>query len=124
MCGFRYYVPTTKDFVKNWKRSIKHTSSLLLVYTVYGAFCQMFYDGVDANVEDFFIVLGLDLLIHFVFVCGGFLSVNLFSSWTRRDKVAILFCTTQKTAAMGIPLINTMFENSDNLGLYQVPLLM
>ena len=70
------------------------------------------------------IVLGLDLLIHFVFVFGGFLTVNLFSTWNRRDKVSILFCTTQKTAAMGIPLINTMFENSDNLGLYQVPLLM
>jgi len=118
----RYSFKSTQPMVKKYKRTIKHISTIALVYTVYGSFCQMFHDGVDADASDFLIVVAICLLLHLVFLVSGFLTSGLFG-WNRMDRVAILFCTTQKTAAMGIPLINTMFETDDNLGLYQVPLL-
>ena len=40
------------------------------------------------------------------------------------DRIAILFCATQKTAAFGVPMITTLYEESSNLGLYTVPLLL
>ena len=40
------------------------------------------------------------------------------------DRIAILFCATQKTAAFGVPMITTLYEESNNLGLYTVPLLL
>jgi len=120
--AIRYSFECTQPLVKKNKRWIKHLSSFALVYTVYGSFCQMFYDGVDAEASDFFIVIGICMLLHLIFASSGFFTSGLFG-WNRMDRTAILFCTTQKTAAMGIPLINTMFEEDDNLGLYQVPLL-
>jgi len=38
-------------------------------------------------------------------------------------RVTGLFCCTQKTVALGIPLINAMFEDSPYLGIYSLPLL-
>lgn len=34
-----------------------------------------------------------------------------------------LFSSTHKTVALGIPLISAIFEDSENIGLYSVPLL-
>merc|ERR1711915_29089 len=39
------------------------------------------------------------------------------------DRVAILFCASQKTAAFGIPIITSLYESSAYLGVYLVPLL-
>ena len=39
------------------------------------------------------------------------------------DRVAILFCASQKTAAFGIPIITSLYESSEYLGVYIVPLL-
>lgn len=121
--ALRYTFPSTQTLVKQNKRFIKHASSLALVYTVYGSFCQMFYDGVDAKSSDFLVVLGISLLIHCVVGIFGYFTSDLFG-WSNFDRAAILFCTTQKTASMGIPLITTMFENDEDLALFQVPLLM
>jgi len=38
-------------------------------------------------------------------------------------RVTGLFCCTQKTVALGIPLINAMFEDSQFLGIYSLPLI-
>ena len=38
--------------------------------------------------------------------------------------MALLFCGTQKTVAMGIPLLNTIFEDNPKLGIFVVPLLL
>ena len=42
----------------------------------------------------------------------------------RADRVALLFCGTHKTVAMGIPLLNTIFEDNPKLGIFVVPLLL
>ena len=46
------------------------------------------------------------------------------ASFDMYDRIAILFCGAQKTAAMGIPIIETMFGNDSNIGMYIIPLLM
>ncbi len=38
-------------------------------------------------------------------------------------RVTGIFCCTQKTVALGIPLINAMFEDSPYLGIYSLPLI-
>jgi sodium/bile acid cotransporter 7 len=38
-------------------------------------------------------------------------------------RVTGIFCCTQKTVALGIPLINAMFEDSPYLGIYSIPLI-
>merc|ERR1712083_1234491 len=40
------------------------------------------------------------------------------------DRIAILFCSSQKTAAFGIPIVTSLYEESPHLGIYLVPLLM
>ena len=43
--------------------------------------------------------------------------------FTIYDRIAILFCACQKTAAFGIPIVSSLFESSEYLGIYLVPLL-
>ena len=43
--------------------------------------------------------------------------------FTLYDRIAILFCACQKTAAFGIPIVSSLFESSEYLGVYLVPLL-
>jgi len=43
--------------------------------------------------------------------------------FTRGDKVAVMFCSTHKTIALGIPMINILFEGDENIGLKALPLL-
>merc|ERR1719461_19203 len=40
------------------------------------------------------------------------------------DRIAILFCSSHKTAAFGIPIVTSLYESSPHLGIYLVPLLM
>ena len=40
------------------------------------------------------------------------------------DRIAIFFCATQKTVAMGLPLIEAMFGDNSNMGIYIIPLLL
>merc|ERR1712204_90597 len=66
------------------------------------------------------IVIGL----HLFLLCTNWYLAMICSSFDVYDRIAILFCGAQKTAAMGLPIIETMFGESGNLGMYIIPLLM
>ena len=61
------------------------------------------------------------LIIMFKFIAWMLLRSLFHGQPTQR--VTGLFCCTQKTVALGIPLINAMFEDSPYLGIYSIPLI-
>jgi sodium/bile acid cotransporter 7 len=67
-------------------------------------------------------VIEVHLLLLFQ-VIAWILLRSLFHNEHRAMRVTGLFCCTQKTVALGIPLINAMFEDSPYLGIYSLPLL-
>ena len=45
-------------------------------------------------------------------------------AFSLQDRIAILFVGSQKTAAFGIPMILTLYDNNPNVGIYTVPILL
>jgi len=69
-------------------------------------------------------LLGLLTTLHL----GSFkLLMKFFSSKTlnfsRKDAIAATFCTSHKTLAFGLPLLNTIFEGNPNLAAYCAPVM-
>jgi len=59
----------------------------------------------------------------FFFLTSYFLYKQPCFGLNRRTQVSAWFCSTQKSMAMGIPLIKIIFEGSPEIGLIQIPLL-
>ena len=45
------------------------------------------------------------------------------SGCLRGDVIAAMFCSSHKTLAFGLPLVNTVFEGNPNLAAYCAPLM-
>ena len=50
--------------------------------------------------------------------------IKYFGKYNIYDRISIVFCASEKTAAFGVPLIATLYSHDDNVGLYTVPLLL
>ena len=118
-------LPPVVQFVKTHKVQLKLAQQYALVFIVYTVFCKTFEDGLsDPN-----IAVHVILMVVFQFLL--LLSVMLLAWYSLgylfpadpKLRVMGLFGCTHKTVAMGIPLINAIYFNNPNVGLYTLPLL-
>ncbi|KAL7520929.1 hypothetical protein ACHAWX_005621 [Stephanocyclus meneghinianus] len=117
------FVPPAKEFVKRYKKYFKYLQERCLVFIVYTVFCKTFSEGSDATVGDIFLMIGLQfLLLCFVMGLAWFLLRMLFRKEPKLQAMGLYGCT-QKTVAMGVPLINAIYESNPLVGLYTLPLL-
>lgn len=113
-----------QQFTKTYRVYFKRSNETLLAFLVYTTFCDMFYDGTDASAEQIISLTGLLVALHVVHLAVTWWgSAWSFLECNARDRVAVLFVGSQKTLALGIPLISTVYDGSNNLGLYCLPLL-
>eukprot|EP00466_Bigelowiella_natans_P004691 jgi/Bigna1/88021/estExt_fgenesh1_pg.C_270082 len=120
----RYTLPCIVPCVTRNGKNLKRFSEILLLYIVYATFCNTFYVGVDAQPEEFAILLGILIPLYLVYCSVCFSTAKLEClRYERTDVVAVLFCSTQKTVALGIPLITAIYEESDNAGILSIPVL-
>ena len=119
-----FYKPAV-EWQKRNKKVLKKVQEGILSFIVYTVFCKTFNSEQDAT--------ALDAIVMIV-VVFGILCLLMVLSWTLfglpfmfRDepklRVMGLFGCTHKTVAMGIPLINAIYEDNDKIGLYTLPLL-
>jgi sodium/bile acid cotransporter 7 len=87
-------------------------------------FCRQFYKDTDKTGFG-----SIAIVILFIFLCmasckalAWYLLKLLFTNEPKL-RVMGLFGCTQKTIALGIPLILAIFGDSDNLGMYSLPIL-
>lgn len=120
----KWFAPPVNDFVRDYKHYFKHAQMYLLVFIVYTVFCKTFSDEeLDVPVKDTFLMIvfvGISLVILMV------LAWYLLKLFFRRDvklRVTGLYGCTHKTIAMGIPLIQAIYEGNPAIGLYTLPLL-
>lgn len=105
-------------------------NSLALLTLVWSTFCTTFANGLfrTINVADICILIALDSALYVFFSLLFILIAQVpIPCWkfSEKDTVAIVFCGATKTLAMGIPLINALFEdqNQDASGLISLPLI-
>jgi sodium/bile acid cotransporter 7 len=101
---------------------IKQYTLLFIIYTV---FCGTFADdSKDASLGDIFLMVAIILGTLILLMLLSWTTFRIFFRDSTKLRVTALFATTEKTIALGIPLITTMYQRNPNLGLYTVPLIM
>lgn len=115
--------PAVVALQEKYRSFFKKAPQYFLLYIIYTVFCQTFEGGSDSSIAD---VL---LMISFQFVLLVFLTTLAWYSlgWGYQDqpklRVMGVFGCTHKTVAMGVPLINVIYGNDPDVGLYSLPLL-
>jgi sodium/bile acid cotransporter 7 len=111
------------DFVKAHKNGFKLAQQYCLVFIVYTVFCRTFEDGSDSSVGDIFLMILFQFLFLTALMVVAWFSLKLAFPNEPKLRVMGLFGCTHKTVAMGVPLINAIYENNSAVGLYTLPLL-
>lgn len=114
---------TVVAFVKQYKPKFKALQQYTLVFIVYTVFCRTFESESQSEIGDIFIMIACQFVLLTSFMCVAWVSLGLFFSKSPELRVMGLFGCTHKTVAMGVPLINAIYEDSPFVGQYTLPLL-
>jgi len=116
-------IKVVSEFVKSKKKYFKKAQMYALVFIIYTTFCKTFSNESESNIIDILLMI----LFQFVLLCTvmilAWFLLKLFFRNEPKLRVMGLFGCTHKTVAMGVPLINAIFDDNPNLGLYTLPLL-
>lgn len=116
------FAPSVAAFAKKHKPRLKKAQELLLTYIVYCAFCLQFRGGEAAAVEDVLAMVVVQCLLLFAAMALAWVGLGALG-FPAKLRVMGLFGCTHKTVAMGVPLIDAIYGDDDNKGLYLLPLL-
>ena len=114
---------TVVAFVKQHKPKFKNLQQYTLVFIVYTVFCRTFESESQSDIEDIFIMIACQFVLLTFLMCASWVSLGFFFSKSPELRVMGLFGCTHKTVAMGVPLINAIYEDSPFVGQYTLPLL-
>jgi len=117
------FVPPAKEFVKNYKKYFKNAQQYCLVFIVYTVFCKTFLKGGDASVGEIFLMIALQFVMMVLVMALAWISLRILFHNEPKLQAMGLFGCTQKTVAMGVPLITAIYEDNPLVGLYTLPLL-
>ena len=120
-----------------------------MLYIIFCAISESIYTGFDAEITDIVLMAVIMFCIHSatLIVVWYFSGIGMVrnvqsesidsmemrsnvvvngrcSGFDIYDRIAILFCSTQKTVAFGIPIVTSLYESSADLGIFLVPLLL
>lgn len=111
------------DFSKKYKYYLSKAQQYLLVYTVYTVFCTTFSKGNSAGIGNVFLMILFQFLLMIAVKTLAWAGLRQFFRDEPKLRVAGLFACTQKTIALGIPLIASIYQHNPNKGLYTLPIL-
>ncbi len=97
--------------------------SVILLTIIYTTFCSTFSRELDVSswvLGGLFVCL---LLMQLGNMCAVRWIADAAGGFTRRDTVAIVFCSVHKSLTMGMPIIGIVFDGNPDLGLITMPLL-
>jgi sodium/bile acid cotransporter 7 len=113
-----------KSFYKTHSKKFKRLQETVLLGIVWNAFCNAFSDGLGIQLKHSLVLLALLPTLHLMALAASFKFFSLsYFGFTREETIAAMFCSSQKTLAFGLPLINTIFQGNPNLALFCAPLM-
>lgn len=91
-------------------------------FIVYTVFCRTFQQDERSKISDIFLMIAFQFLFLTSFMAISWFGV--LRCFAPKQRVMGIFGCTHKTVAMGIPLINALYEDQPEvLALYTLPLL-
>jgi len=129
----RYSVKAVK-FVNDHKKQVKKIHESCFIFIVYTIFCTTFYEHRKKNddassdidtttVADTIIMITCQFVILLAVMIIAWTLLKVLYPNQPTLRVMGLYGCTHKSVAMGIPLINTIYEENPNIGFYTLPLL-
>ena len=110
------------------KFNFAHLNNLCLLLVIWSVFSTSFANQIFQSVKrkDLFLLILIDLTIYITFSILIFLISRIpIGNWKfcKEDSIAIMFCSTMKSVAMSISLINSFFhqQNEKMIGLILLP---
>lgn len=104
--------PFVRDWVAGSKTLLKRTSNAMIVFIVFAAFCQSVSNGIWQEVAPSSVLGAIALAIAFLL---GFSYIVWIASALvtkdRSERIAALFCGSQKTLASGVPMASILFSS-------------
>ena len=117
------YCPPIVRFVAEHKPKIKGVQENVLVFIVYTVFCKTFLNPIKADLlQILWMALFQGFSLVLVMIVAWFLLKCFFRNQPQLRVTGFYGCT-QKSVAVGIPMISAVYEHDANAGLYTLPLL-
>lgn len=119
-----FYKPAV-EWQKKHKKKLKKVQEATLSFIVYTVFCKTFDGNTDASVRDGIVMIAVVFVVLCLLMGLSWFVLGLPFTYGNSPKLRVmgLFGCTHKTVAMGVPLINAIYEDNVNVGLYTLPLL-
>ncbi|GKY93559.1 hypothetical protein MPSEU_000323300 [Mayamaea pseudoterrestris] len=114
---------SVREFVTKYKWYIGKTQQYCLIFIIYTTFCKTFIKGLGASIGSIFILIAFEFLMLAGLMATAWYSLKLLFKDKPKLRVMGLFGCTQKTVAVGIPLISAMYGDNPAVGLYTLPLI-
>jgi sodium/bile acid cotransporter 7 len=119
----QHFVLPAKEFVKRYKKYFKTAQECCLLFIIYTVFCKTFMQGMEADVAQIFLMIVLQFGMLCVLMVLAWVCLRILFRDEPKLQAMGLFGCTHKTVAMGVPLINAIYESNPSVGLYTLPLL-
>jgi len=118
-------MPRVVAYYKTNKKYFKKFQEYCLVFIVYTVFCRTFDDdGSDSSsIGDIFLMIVFVFVLLVLYMIVAWQLLGALYGDRPRMRVMGLYGCTHKTVAMGVPLINAIYEDDESIGLYTLPLL-
>ncbi len=114
-----------REWLLTIKKEMKLSQEVMLSLVVYASFCNTFAADVDTSAASIIIVGFFIVVIQCsMFVLAWWFYTLPVLGLDVKDSIAGMFCSVHKTMALGVPMISSMYENSEaGSGIYTIPLL-
>jgi sodium/bile acid cotransporter 7 len=119
----RKKMPNADVFATSYKRVFLKIRERCLVFIVYATFCTTFMVETDSTHLQIAIMAISQIILLVASMAIAWVTLFAFFNRKPKHRVVGLFGCSTKTAALGIPLISALYEDSPRLGMYTLPLL-
>jgi sodium/bile acid cotransporter 7 len=117
------YSTTVVRVVEEHKRHFKGGQEWALIFIVYTVFCKTFSSPLDATLVEIMVMAICQCVCLLASMLLAWYSLKICFRDEPRLRVMGLYGCTQKSVAMGIPLIGAVYEHDPRAGLFTLPLL-
>lgn len=119
----RYSSKKVVEFASKYKGWFSRGQKYLLVFIVYTIFCKTFLKHSGTGIGDVFTLVLVIFILQIFFLTVAWTMTYFCYRDQPKLRVVGLFGPVAKTIALGIPLIQSLYEHNPRVGVYTLPIL-
>lgn len=117
------FIRRIRELFAKYKRRFKKVQEYCLVFIVYAVFAKTFMTKSGTSVGDVLLMIVFQFLLMTGNMVLAWYSLRILFRDEPELRVMGVYGCVQKTVALGIPLITSIYQGSPKMGLYTLPLL-